>query len=222
VREKLREEFEDRTWAHGGRNPRSGRGSNMRWTQGIRTALPQIFEDYKVKTFLDAPCGDWFWMQHVDLSGVTYIGGDISKSVVNDITKEHARPGVKFLHLDVTSDKLPNADMMMCRDCLFHLSFEMRWEFYKNFVKSNIPYLLSTVNYNAENKDLSGPGWEPYNPFLPPFEIGAPLQVVQERGRQALHEDWRETVAHPKAETFRSMAIWGRDQIVDLVANKKD
>jgi hypothetical protein len=221
MRKTLWEEFEDRSWANGGRNPRSGRGSNMRWTKGIREALPRLFETYGVKVFLDAPCGDWFWMHHVDLGAVTYIGGDIAKGLVEEIRAEHGRKGVTFRHMDVTSDKLPKADMMMCRDCLFHLNFAMRWAFYENFAKSGIPYLLSTINYNAENRDLTGPGWEPYNPHLAPFELAEPLELIQERGAGDLGASWREVVARPDADSYRAMAVWDRAQIVDMLDRRK-
>jgi hypothetical protein len=217
MRKALWDEFEGRSWAQGGRNPRSGRGSNMRSTKGIRETLPRLFDTYKVKTFLNAPYGNWFWMQHVDLTRIKYIVGDVSQSLVEEISAEHASSGVSFRHIDVISDPLPKADMMMCRDCLFHLSHDVRWSFYKNFVKSKVPYLLSTVNYNAANKDLMTPGWEPHNPFLPPFEIATPLEYVLERGDAPLPDDWRDVVAHPDAEKYRSMAVWSSDQIVDLI-----
>lgn len=221
MRQELRDEFEDRDWGHGGRNPRSGRGSSLRWTRGIRDALPRLFATYKVRTFLDAPCGDWHWMQHVDLTGIDYIGADISQGLLDGVAAAHARDGVLFRHLDITSDPLPAADLMMCRDCLFHLNFEMRWAVYENFARSGIPYLLSTVNYNAVNEDLAGPGWKPHNPFLAPFTIGAPLELIQERGKTALPADWREATSHPDAERFRAMAIWSRDRIVEMLAGRE-
>ena len=183
--------------------------------------MPRLFETYKVKTFLDAPCGDWFWMREVDLSGVTYIGADISQSLIAEIAAEHSAEGRSFQHLDVTSDPLPQADMMMCRDCLFHLSFEMRWAFYENFAKSEIPYLLSTVNYNVVNEDLNSPGWKPYNPFLAPFYMGDPLEFIQERGNEPLNPDWRVMLTHPNPESFRAMAVWDRQAVVDMLKKRK-
>src|SRR3712207_7875432 len=46
----------------------SGRGSELGATESLRSYLPQLFERLNIKTFLDAPCGDWNWMRQVDLS----------------------------------------------------------------------------------------------------------------------------------------------------------
>jgi len=55
----------------------SGRGSELKSTKILRTALPRIWKEYKIKTFLDVPCGDFHWMKEVDKSNISYIGGDI-------------------------------------------------------------------------------------------------------------------------------------------------
>jgi hypothetical protein len=220
MRKELWDAFEDKDWSKGGKCPRSGRGSNMRWTKGIRAALPGLFKTYNVKTFLDAPCGDWFWMQKVDLTGIDYIGADIAKGLIDENIEKHTRENVRFAHMDVTSDDLPMADMMMCRDCLFHLQFPMRWAFYENFVASKIPYLLSTVEYVPENVNLdTSAQWRAYNPFLPPFNLSDPLELVHERGDD-LSDDWRVNMARDDATTVRSMGVWSRDQIIETLARR--
>lgn len=34
------------------------------------------------ETFFDVPCGDWLWMQTVNLTGVQYFGGDITNITI--------------------------------------------------------------------------------------------------------------------------------------------
>ncbi len=222
MRKELWDAFENKDWSKGGKNPRSGRGSNMRWTKGIRAALPKLFATYEVKTFLDAPCGDWFWMQHVDLTGIEYIGADIAKGLVDETAANHTRDGVHFVHMDVTSDRLPAADMMMCRDCLFHLTYDLRWAFYENFVASKISFLLSTIEYAPENNDLSASAtWKPYNPFLAPFNLPDPLEMVHERG-DSMTSDWRATMQREDVAAVRSMGVWSRDQIIDTLKRRDE
>src|ERR1035437_7717295 len=61
----------------------SGVGSDIEQTKVVIETLPQIFKKYNIKSFLDAPCGDFNWMKNVDLSDITkYIGGDIVNSIV--------------------------------------------------------------------------------------------------------------------------------------------
>jgi hypothetical protein len=44
---------------------RSGRGSTFNYTKPLRRSLAKCLKNLNVKVFLDAPCGDFNWMQHV-------------------------------------------------------------------------------------------------------------------------------------------------------------
>ena len=52
----------------------SGGGSNLYQTRVIRNAIPILLKEMGVKTMIDAPCGDLFWMKEVDLPVEKYIG----------------------------------------------------------------------------------------------------------------------------------------------------
>jgi hypothetical protein len=217
MRQKLQERFEKRRWLQGENVSRSGQGSSMKWTKRIRENLPRIFKEYNVSTFLDAPCGDWFWMQHVNLSAITYIGGDISGEIIQDLKEKFEIPNVSFQHLDITSDPLPKVDMMMCRDCLFHLKYDLRWAFLRNFLKSDIPYLLTTINYPKENVDLrSNGGWKPFNPMLPPFSFPEPIELIHETADD-LPSQWQDIHESADAKRHRSLGIWTKQDITNVV-----
>src|SRR5579859_3324001 len=47
----------------------SGPGSNLDATTRARDALLQVIAEFGVRSLLDAPCGDLFWMRHVPLPG---------------------------------------------------------------------------------------------------------------------------------------------------------
>ncbi len=55
------------TYQWGSQESRSGQGSELAATENLRAYLPELFERLNVRTFLDAPCGDWNWMREVDL-----------------------------------------------------------------------------------------------------------------------------------------------------------
>src|SRR4051794_5727641 len=55
---------------------RSGVGSSLDSTRVLRAELPQALGKLEARVLLDVPCGDFTWMEHVDLSGIQYIGGD--------------------------------------------------------------------------------------------------------------------------------------------------
>ena len=220
MRDNLRSAFESKVWGKGRDDiPRSGRGSTLAITQTLRDALPRIFEQYQVKSFLDAPCGDWFWMQHVDLSGLTYIGGDISKEVVDANTAQFSKPGVTFQHLDITADKLPPADLMLCRDCLMHLRHRLRWAFFENFAASDCRYLLTTVHHVLRNVRVPENGnFRRFNPMVAPFNLPQPLEYISESA-EALPDDVLQN--RVPAGKQRSVGLWSRDQIIEALANRK-
>ncbi|MEO9826977.1 MAG: class I SAM-dependent methyltransferase [Paracoccaceae bacterium] len=219
MREKLRDVFENADWSNLSADAtRSGSGSTLEYTRRLRTALPGIFERYNVKTFLDAPCGDWNWMSSVDTSGMHYIGADISHSVIEANKKRYADKNRMFIELDITEDLLPRADMIMVRDCLFHLKWWLRWAFFENFANSDIPYLFMTMHHQEKNLRLEVNGkFKRMNPRTPPFNFEEPLEMVHETV-DSLPDDLS-TVDN--LLTVRSMGIWSREQVQKAVENYK-
>lgn len=219
MRENLRSAFESKVWGKGRPDvPRSGRGSTLEYTRNLRLALPRIFAQYDVTSFLDAPCGDWFWMQHVDLTGLTYIGGDISKEVVDANIAKFAKPGVTFLHLDITSDPLPTADLMLCRDCMMHLKHPMRWAFFENFAASDCRYMLTTVDHVLRNKRVAANGqFRRFNPMMPPFNFAPALELIPETADSLPEDVLQNRVA---AVDQRSVGLWSKDQVAEALSNR--
>jgi hypothetical protein len=211
MRDNLRSVFETKSWAAIGDAPRSGPGSDMAATARLRAALPGVFERYGVKTLFDAPCGDWFWMQHVDLSGITYIGADISGELIAENQSRFTAPNLGFRHLDITSDPLPQSDLMLCRDCLFHLKFWLRWKVLENFVASGSRYLMLTMHHVAVNNPVKvNGGFQRFNPMMAPFNFTAPIETIHETADQFASAN----------HDHRSLGIWSRDQVVDALSRR--
>ena len=49
----------------------------MEQTQNILEELPNVIKKYNIKSILDIPCGDFFWMKEHNFKDVNYIGADI-------------------------------------------------------------------------------------------------------------------------------------------------
>lgn len=210
MRKMLQRVFEEKVWRGSAQDRRSGPGSTMEATERVRAALPGVLERYKVKTFLDAPCGDWHWMSTVDIGDVTYIGGDISSAIIDANKEEFDRDGVSFQHLDITSDPLPKADLMMCRDCLFHLKHRFRWLFFENFIASDIPYLMMTMHHLDRNRSLTSNGnYAAFSPRAEPFNFPEPLEMIHET-MDALPEDMTK---EEKPLSYRSIGIWRKEDV---------
>ena len=161
------------TGAWGSRESGSGVGSELGATENVRSYLPDLFRRLQVSRFLDAPCGDWNWMRRVDISGVAYFGADVVANVVARNNREYARPGVRFIHADLTRDPLPAVDMIMCRDCWEHLSFQDIAAILKNFRHTGATWLLAsnTPSQDRNQNKHTGLDWRHLNLRLPPFNF---------------------------------------------------
>lgn len=160
----------------------SGSGSNMVETNELMEILPVIFKTLNIKTILDIPCGDFNWMQNVNLLEIiSYKGADIVHSLIEKNQRSNNRSNVSFEVLDLTSDVLPAVDLIFCRDCLVHLSNENIFQAIKNIKVSRTKYLLTTsfpdshFNYNIVNGD-----WRPINLQIEPFKLN-PVAIFKER-----------------------------------------
>jgi hypothetical protein len=156
---------------------RSGEGSTLENTQNLRAELPRILDRYEIKKMLDAPCGDFNWMQHVTKNTfIKYIGGDIVKPLIKFNQSEYGDKDTTFIHLDLTKNTLPKVDLLFCRDCLFHLSYKDISLVLNNFLGSSIPYLMTTSSAapngsRIENSDIATSDWRLIDFFTEPFSL---------------------------------------------------
>jgi 2-polyprenyl-3-methyl-5-hydroxy-6-metoxy-1,4-benzoquinol methylase len=164
------------TW--GSAESRSGHGSNLQNTVALRAALPTIVAGLGVRTLLDIPCGDFWWMKEVRLRGVTYTGADIVKPLIKTNHDLYSSDARRFINLDITQDDLPRADLIVCRDCLVHFSDEDVWRALANLKRSGSKYLLTTTfTARAQNRDIETGLWRPLNLQIAPFNFPPPLRA---------------------------------------------
>ncbi|KAB8316728.1 class I SAM-dependent methyltransferase [Tolypothrix campylonemoides VB511288] len=161
----------------------SGWGSTLKNTEGIRKQLPclvkELAAELAAKTFLDLGCGDFNWMKEIDLEVNTYFGIDIVHSIIEDNKHNYAQYNNRvFERLDFTKDRLPKADIILCRDALVHLSFYDIGKAIENIQKSESKYLLVTTYPNVEvNFEICTGGWRPLNLQKPPFNWSEPIFI---------------------------------------------
>lgn len=169
--------YEHNAW--GSQESGSGIGSELGATEALRDYLPELFQRLQVRTFLDAPCGDWNWMRRVDLAGVAYTGLDVVPEVIARNRERYGRPGVEFDVADLTRERLPRADLVLCRDCWIHLSFRDAAAILGNFRRSGSTYLLIGNSPHVEQNEnqLAGWGWRHLNLQRPPFNFPAGLEA---------------------------------------------
>lgn len=174
VEDKFTKIYNDNYWQD--KESRSGSGSSLSSTENIRNHLLKIFDKFKIKKVFDAPCGDFNWMYHVmKHQDIDYCGADIVEDLIILNKTEYENDRIKFKKLDIRTDTLPKSDLMICRDCLFHFSFDDINLFLKNFLSSDIKYILLTINpteeENFKNKDIVTGDFRLTNFFLEPFNF---------------------------------------------------
>jgi hypothetical protein len=164
---------------------RSGSGSTRAQTATLRIALPRLLRELGAATLLDAPCGDFGWLSTTDLN-VRYIGADIVPSLVDENRRQYERfisttSAREFVCLDLTRDPLPAADVVLCRDCLVHLSYANIRRALANVRAGGAQWLLTTHFPRVEeNYDIEDGDWRPLNFELPPFGLPGPKQTILE------------------------------------------
>jgi hypothetical protein len=194
--------YETNLWGSGG-SP-SGLGSGLDATARLRAALPPLIRKLGVRTLLDVPCGDCGWISQLDL-GCEYIGADIVPDLIerNRTGYAKAHPDWRFAHLDLTSDPLPRADLVLSRDCLVHLSFHNIQRALENVKASGSKWLLTTTfTEHEENQDIIDGDWRLLNLQKAPFHLPAPQTVILEGCTEA-----------GGAYTDKAMGLW---RIADL------
>ena len=160
----------------------SGRGSEVAATEAMRAWLPGIVRRHAVTSIVDVGCGDWNWMRLVDLAGIDYVGVDIVPDLIQANTATYARPGVRFAALDATTDPLPRADLVICRDFLPHLSFADIRAVLGNALRSGSRLLLATNSpgHETNTNRVTGAGWRHVNLCRAPFGLPRPLEAVKD------------------------------------------
>ena len=170
----------------GGLESLSGEGSSLEQTATIRREIPRLVRELGARSFLDAACGDFNWMRQVDLGVEKYYGVDIVDGLIADNQARFGGPGREFLCRDLIREDLPAADLVLCRDCLVHLTFKQAKKLLLNLKRSWSRYLLATTFIDrTENVDLLGRDlWRTLNLELPPFNLPKPRRLISENCTQ--------------------------------------
>jgi hypothetical protein len=190
---------------------RSGPGSTLSYTTNIRQEIQHLLSKVPIRTFFDAPCGDFNWMKAVEFpSEVKYIGGDISPSMIADLTKAYASESRAFRVFDIASDIFPRVDIWFCRDCLFHLSNRAILSALTLFAASEIPLIFTSnhINLGFENSDIETGGFRLLDLYAPPFELPKDTLFYASDG----------VFPYPR----REMCLWTREQVAAALPKMRD
>ena len=112
----------------------------------------------------------------------SYIGVDVVRELVERNRACHSTVGRQFGHIDITRDRLPTVDLILCRDVLPHLSLSDAAEALENFRQSGSTWLLTTTFVDrGSNNDIATGAWRELNLVLEPFSLPTPTMLIDER-----------------------------------------
>jgi hypothetical protein len=178
-----------------------GTGSTLQFTAPLRQNLKSFLEKHQLTSMLDAPCGDYSWMSQTELpQGFEYVGADIVTDLVSANRLNY--PNVEFHQLDICQDSLPNVDVLFCRDCLIHFSFQDINIALTNIAKSNIKYVMLTNYPDTDVRDITTGGFHKTNFTVNPINLGPAIDSIF---------DWVPGTANGNQK--RSMSLWHRSAI---------
>ena len=177
----------------------SGLGSEPDATAVLRAELPRLLARLGASSLLDAPCGDAGWINQADL-GVDYLGVDIVPDLVERLRARADAGEIRgeYRLADITADRLPRCDAILCRDALVHLSFANIARAVGNFRASGATWLIATTFPDWQtNADCEDGDWRALNFERAPFNWGPPVELLNENCMEA-GGGWRD----------KSLGVW--------------
>jgi hypothetical protein len=200
TQERFAEIYRTNAW----KNPesRSGYGSTLACTRTLRQGLPALIKQLDIHALLDAPCGDFNWMKHVDLGVDRYIGADIVPDLIERLNAQYGNERRSFMVIDLVRGPLPQADALFCRDCYLHFSYADVRAALATFAKSQCSHLIaSTYPTLWKNVDIVTGEARALNLQRAPFNLPEPV-------------GWLADAAEGDA-IERRMGVWKREQILN-------
>ena len=188
----------------GSRESASGLGSEVIITAAVRRDIATVIKEINTRSLLDAPCGDFNWMKEVDVNLEDYVGVDIVSEIIVENQCRFGTPNRCFVTLDIVSDPVPKADLILCLNCFIHLSFKDISSAIRNFRKSgsrDTSFLLTTTYPTIRhNRDIPTGDYRRINLQLLPFNFPEPIKLI--------------SGAHP-IDAEKSLGLWSLEDLKD-------
>lgn len=110
-------------WGKGdSESPLSGDGSLPDKATPYVKFVRKVIENYGIKSVLDFGHGDWSMWRDYRFDGIDYVGVDIAKGLSEQVSQKYAAKKRKFFHSSRFEQNLPDADLLISKEVLQHLS----------------------------------------------------------------------------------------------------
>ena len=114
--------YSDHVWGTGSlERPKSGQGSLPYVAKPYVDFIERIINRYAIGSVLDVGHGDWKMWQDYKFENTNYLGIDVAESISESNMVEFGNERRRFIQV-APSDPLPEADLLLCKEVLQHLS----------------------------------------------------------------------------------------------------
>lgn len=121
---------------------------------------------------------------------IQYTGADIVEPIILHNQSHYSSENRNFILLNLLADKIPEVDLVFCRDCMVHFSNRDIFTALRNIKSSGSKYLLTTTFTKRKvNSSIVTGEWHPVNLTLAPFSLPAPLTVIDDSYDSANYYD---------------------------------
>ena len=172
--------YENKLWSNAGGG--SGPGSTLAYTVGARHVLAEVVTKHNITTIADVPCGSFHWMSTFmqEHPQIDYTGVDIVDLGLGKIHKDE--PNLHFIQGDISVVPLPAVDLVLSRDALQHLPFDIILRTLRNIQKADPKWFFVGSYPEAGQNNTDIPIGEYFNIDLqrPPFSLGTPAEDYPE------------------------------------------
>jgi hypothetical protein len=170
-------------WQSG--DSKSGPGSTVWYTKGVREFLPKIVKKYNITSLLDSPCGDFNWMKYTRFpEGFEYVGVDVlNKAIVKNRAENEENDMYGFYQTDiVVYPPYKSFDLIFTRDTMQHLSNADRERILANYENSGAKYLCASYYTGTwDNSDGQTAQTRNLNLLQHPYNFPEPLEVLVDK-----------------------------------------
>jgi len=149
----------------------SGSGSTLEFTREYRAYLEHFMRTHRVRSVVDAGCGDWSFSSTIDWGDASYLGVDIASDVIAAVRNKHETGKIRFQVGDIT-EELPAADLLISKDVLQHVSNRLVHRFIRNNLrKGKYKWVILTNDRGSHNPDVVNGRFRAIDLAAAPFEV---------------------------------------------------
>lgn len=132
----------------------SGTGSTIVGNVAFVERLSELISEYDVRSIVDVGCGDFEFMNGVDLGDAAYHGWDVSATAI-DLARRQPISGEVNVEFSVSGadQQYEPADLLVVKDVLQHLPLEAGLRIVSQLHKYKIAVLVNDFDETMRNED---------------------------------------------------------------------